>query len=235
MSRRHPRRSSDHVCCPAPEPSWQLPELTRTWVAGRIGGLFSANLSPAISGGATGSTYLSVYDTVSTGNSNNTNVLWNSNSGSSGYPTARTLTQMVHYRPEAERKANRLLRRIIGIVAWKAYRRFGYLDVVGQSGQRYRLTPGNAIAAMSRIADTPEFHHLVTDSICFHQQDDLLPATDLMILQLLHVLHDEATLQRVGNWTTVFKQWSEWITQQIRNRGAVQNGPRNEQGVWEAA
>lgn len=81
-------------------------------------------------------------------------------------------------RKRAEVKARRLFHKIVGTIRYKRFRELGYHEVVGATGRRYRLAPGQWIKVMAE--DGKKIEHL----LCAHLEFGI-PWFDTMIVQHL--------------------------------------------------
>lgn len=81
-------------------------------------------------------------------------------------------------RKRAEVKARRLFHKIVGTIRYKRFRELGYHEIVGPSGRRYRLSPGQWIKVFEK--DSDKIEHL----LCAHLEIGI-PWFDNMIVQHL--------------------------------------------------
>jgi hypothetical protein len=81
-------------------------------------------------------------------------------------------------RKRAEVKARRLFHKIVGTIRYRRFREIGYHEIVGPSGRRYRLSPGQWIKVIEKGSDKIE--HL----LCAHLEFGI-PWFDTMIVQHL--------------------------------------------------
>jgi hypothetical protein len=81
-------------------------------------------------------------------------------------------------RKRAEVKARRLFHKIVGTIRYKRFRELGYHEIVGPSGRRYRLAPGQWIKVFEK--DSDKIDHL----LCAHLEIGI-PWFDNMIVQHL--------------------------------------------------
>jgi len=92
-----------------------------------------------------------------------------------------------------EKKAEELLRMIIGERLWRKYAKKGHFMLKGHlTGKRYRLARNRKIIV---VGDKGEEIH----QICIYAGDNLLPMTDHLVAQVMLVMSDERTLLEKGN------------------------------------
>lgn len=96
---------------------------------------------------------------------------------------------------KAEHKAQVLLLELIGRVDYKKFCRAGYMDVEGNSGKVYRISPG----AMTRVFAGKDKLDVELESLCIVMQDRSLPKADEMVWKKLMIESDEKTFVKTAN------------------------------------
>lgn len=88
-------------------------------------------------------------------------------------------------RKRAEVKARRLFHKIVGTIRYKRFRELGYHEIVGATGRRYRLSPGQWVKVMT---EDDKIEHL----LCAHLEFGI-PWFDTMIVQHLMITSSKET------------------------------------------
>lgn len=88
-------------------------------------------------------------------------------------------------RKRAEVKARRLFHKIVGTIRYKRFRELGYHEIVGATGRRYRLAPGQWVKVMT---EDDKIEHL----LCAHLEFGI-PWFDTMIVQHLMITSSKET------------------------------------------
>ncbi|MBA7643206.1 hypothetical protein ES703_50925 [subsurface metagenome] len=96
---------------------------------------------------------------------------------------------------EAEHKAKVLLLELIGHVDYKKFCRAGYIDVEGNSGKIYRISP----RAMTKVFAGKDKLDVKLESLCIETRDRALPEADEMVWKKLMVESDEKAFVETAN------------------------------------
>lgn len=95
-------------------------------------------------------------------------------------------------RKRAELKARRLFRRIVGDVRYRRFQTAGYHEILGKSGTRYRLAPGQWVKVMEEDEESSEkIKHLLCAHLPFG-----VPWFDTMVVQHLMLTSSKETEDR---------------------------------------
>lgn len=95
-------------------------------------------------------------------------------------------------RKRAELKARRLFKRVVGDVRYQRFREIGYHEILGKSGTRYRLAPGQWVKVMEEDKKSSEkIKHLLCAHLAFG-----VPWFDTMVVQHLMLTASKETEER---------------------------------------
>lgn len=96
---------------------------------------------------------------------------------------------------EAEHKAKVLLLELIGRMDYKKFCRAGYIDVDGNSGKIYRISP----RAMTKVFAGKDKLDVKLESLCIEMRDRALPEADEMVWKKLMIESDEKAFAKTAN------------------------------------
>ncbi len=96
---------------------------------------------------------------------------------------------------EAEHKAKVLLLELIGRIDYKKFCRAGYMDVEGNSGKIYRISP----RSMTKVFAGKDKLDVALESLCIIMKDRALPRADEMVWKKLMIESDEKAFVETAN------------------------------------
>lgn len=94
---------------------------------------------------------------------------------------------------DAEARAEALLLSCLSLRQREEYRQHKHFVVHGRNGMRYRIRPGRV-----GNVDVVDRHGRLDHRLCFHP-DELLPVSDVMLVQKLMLEDDEKDVRKIAN------------------------------------